>query len=90
MTAITLPDLLLSNSGYIDVYAATGIPVGTNLLVQNKSSTIFYLQLKESQPSPTNIDGSILEPYEFLLIKSTSPIRFWVRGNGRLSVQVDD
>lgn len=90
MAAITLPDIVLNNNSYIDIYSMTGIAVGTTLLVQNKSSTGFYLQLKESQPSPTNIDGSVLQPYEFLLIKTTAPVKLWVRGSGRLSVQIDD
>ncbi len=90
MAAITLPDVILSNSAYIDIYAATGIPVGTSLIVQNKGSSGYYLQLKETQPSATNSDGNILAAMEFLIIKTTSPIRFWARGSGRLSVQVEE
>ncbi len=90
MAIITLPDVVLSNSSYTDIYSMTGIPVGTPLLVQNKGSSGFYLQLKESQPSATNIDGNILQPFEFLIIKTTAPVKFWARGSGRLSVQIEE
>lgn len=90
MAQITLPDITLTNSSYSDIYALTGIPVGTPLLVQNKASAGFYLQLKETMPSPTNIDGNILQPFEFLIIKADPPVRFWARGSGRLSVQVEE
>lgn len=42
--ADTLPDVRLSWDGYTDLYAATGIPTGTELHIQNKSGTDIYVQ----------------------------------------------
>lgn len=68
----TLPDVTLSNSAYVDIYAITGIPVGTPLIIQNKSTTSFYVQERETAPSATNIDGNILQSYGFFLVTPTS------------------
>lgn len=84
----TLPDVTLSNSAYVDIYAITGIPVGTPLIIQNKSTTSFYVQERETAPSATNIDGNILQSYGFFLVTPEPPMRCFVRGNGRLTVQI--
>lgn len=84
----TLPDVTLSNSAYVDIYALTGIPLGTPLILQNKSTTSFYVQEKETAPSATNIDGNILQSYSFFLVNPEPPLRCFVRGNGRIAVQI--
>ena len=88
MAKTTLPDIVLSNSTFLDVYAATGIPPGTPLILQNKSTTAFYIQEKETMPSPTNIDGKILTSYSFFLVTPEPSVRCWAKGNGRLSVEM--
>lgn len=83
---ITRPDVVLTNSAYTDVYAATGIPVGTSLIIQSKSSVGAFLQIRTTQPTATSQDGILVEAYQFYVIDA-GEVGLWARGATKLSVQ---
>lgn len=84
--AITRPDVTLNNTTYSDIYALTGIAVGTPLIIQNKSSIGAYLQIKSFQPASNSQDGIFLEAYNFYVVDA-GEVGCWAKGMTKLSVQ---
>lgn len=84
--ANTLPDITLNNTTYSDVYALTGISVGTPIIIQNKSSVGAYLQIKPFQPASNSQDGIFLEAYNFYIVDA-GEVGCWAKGMTKLSVQ---
>ena len=54
--AVSYPDLHLLAGVWTELYSATGIPVGTPLIVQNKSSITMLCQVRQTMPVTTT-DG---------------------------------
>lgn len=86
--ADTIPDIRMSRTAYIDVYAATKIPKGTQLLIQNKSTTGVYIQIRPTAPLPTSTDGYLLMANETCEVSSSTISGVWIIGAGALSVQI--
>ena len=84
--ADTIPDVIVVPTSYTDIYAVTGIVVGTELILQNKEETEFIVQISTSQPSADSVDGVILRPKSMKLVEVGSN-EVWVIGVGMLSVQ---
>jgi len=84
--ATTIPDLQINNTAYLDLYAATGIPVGTRLVIQNKTTVGAFLQIKNFQPASNSQDGIFLEAYKFYIVDANE-VGCWVKGMTKLSVQ---
>lgn len=84
--ATTIPDVILTNSAYTDVYVASGLAIGTSVIIQNKSTVGAFLQLKSSQPLAASADGVFLEAYSFYVVDQ-GEVGCWARGNTKLSVQ---
>lgn len=84
--ADTLPDVSLSPDSYVDLYAATGITVGSQVIIQNKSSSIVTLQSVFSQPLATNSDGTYIVSNNFVIVTAGST-GLWALGKGKISVQ---
>ena len=82
----TIPDVTVVHTTYTDIYAVTGIVVGTELILQNKEESEFRVQVTTSQPSADSTDGVILGPKSMKLIEVGSN-EVWVIGVGSLSVQ---
>lgn len=53
----TINDLILPSTAYVDVYTLTGIAPGTSLILNNKSASIVYVQVRPGQPATSSIDG---------------------------------
>lgn len=83
----TIPDVTLTGTAYQNVYAATGIVVGTAVTVQNKSSNVVYLQNIAAQPSSGSLNGFWLIPNEFIELTGTIT-GLWAKGVGRIAVEV--
>lgn len=66
--AITIPDITIQNTVYADVYAATGIAVGTSVVIQNKGNYSVYLQTTTSAPSDSSADGVLVSPLEIFIV----------------------
>lgn len=88
--AVTLSDVTSSAASYTNVYTATGLSPGTKLVIQNKASNPMYIQIKATQPSATSVDGNIITSYEFIMIEGGDLPGVWVKGAGKISVQVLD
>lgn len=86
--AVTLPDVQSVNTSYTNIYAATGIPVGTAIIIQNKASNAMNIQIKTTQPSATSTDGNVMQPYDFLVVDGDPSAVVWVKGTGKITVQV--
>lgn len=84
--ANTRPDITLVNTAFVDVYALSGITIGTAILIQNKSSGGVYIQIKGFQPASSSTDGTFLSSYEFGVV-SSGESGCWVKGSGKMSVQ---
>lgn len=82
----TIPDVNLLGVAYQNLYAATGIVVGTAVTIQNKSGKPVFVQNIAGQPSSSSKNGFILAPYT--AIDVTGAIAgLWAKGNGPVMVE---
>ena len=73
-------DVQTINSGWINVYSASGITVGTGLEVQNKSSSnLLTIQESATQPAADDFSGRLLRYCDVGEVGAGSP-GCWVRG----------
>ena len=89
--ADSLPDIFFNEDDFIDVYAETGIAVGTALIVQNKGQQEVSLVVQSSKPSLPRDRGIVLSPYDFVVV-SSGESGLWgisANNNARVSVQID-
>lgn len=89
--ALTIPDIILAaNAPYVNIYNQANIAPGTSLLLQNKSNTAMYVQITQKQPNKNSTDGTMLDNNIFLEVSGEELPAVWVKGAGRLSVQILD
>jgi hypothetical protein len=81
---ITISDVDLQKA-WLDVYATSGITVGTAVDIQNKGSDMVFVQVKGSTPAADNRDGYVILPYEKLQI-GAGGAGLWALGAGELTV----
>ena len=87
-TADTIPDIELTGVDYQDIYAATGITVGTSLIIQNKTTGKVWIQISATQPPANSTDGFLMEPdVNFFVLIEAGESGCWVFGNGPLGVR---
>ena len=86
--ANTLPSVRLLSKQWVDLYAATGITVGTSLIVQNLSDHAARLVESESQPS-TNDGYNVIKALGFLGTAET-PIGAWAYAYPGVVLQVEE
>ena len=60
----TIPDVIAQIEQYIDIYALTGIAIGTPLLIQNKSESRMVIQISPTQPIAQSNDGTLFHTRE--------------------------
>ena len=86
--AISLPSVVIPSDSWVDLYAETGIPVGTQLIVQNLGG--YNARLVESSSKPTMNSGyNIITPKAFLT-SASSPIGSWAYASGGVLLQVEE
>lgn len=83
----TLLDVILVGQNYQNLYAATGIVIGTSVTVQNKTSSVVYLQNIGPQPSDVSSAGFTLLPNEMISVTG-SILGLWAKGKGAVAVEV--
>ena len=83
----TLPDVNLLGTAYQNLYAATGITVGTSVTVQNKSGYPIYLQNIAAQPDSSSTNGIILMPLGLQAVTGTI-VGLWAKGTGPVTVEI--
>jgi hypothetical protein len=77
---VTISDVDLQKA-WLDVYATSGIAVGTAVDIQNKGSDMVFVQVKGSAPAADNRDGYVILPYEKLQI-GAGGAGLWALGAG--------
>lgn len=83
--AASINDVVLSYA-WLDVNTSTGISVGTEVLLQNKSPKPVFIWLGTSAPTSTSA-GYRLLPGESLIVDYGEP-KIWAFGKGNILVQV--
>lgn len=83
----TIPDIQLVPTAYLDVYVATGIAAGTQLVVQNKTNGPVNIQNIGSQPTATDNNGFVIPPMEIWRVPAGTQ-KAWFKGQGSLAVEV--
>lgn len=81
----TIADFNISPDTWVDVYALTGITLGSAITILNKSSTPLIIFSSTSSP-PDDHSGYILAPYKDALVASPTAGCF-IRGEGTVSIQ---
>lgn len=85
MSGNTMPPDLRLEGVWVSVYSLTGIPVGTQLYLQNKSAKVMYIYEGSETPT-TKESGLILQPYQVATVV-TGSLDCWAFGNGAIGVQ---
>ena len=93
MPNLPTPPSITITGDWVDLYAASGIPVGTQLLVTCRGKLSAYLAESATQPS-ADLDGIEIYPTRQYVIDVESP-GLWARMarasvDGALVVQVDN
>ena len=85
MTA-TVTDVKLTGTAYQNVYSAVSIVIGTPLIIQNKSASAVWLQIKSTAPDSSSRDGYVLFPQASASITNATE-GLWAFGNGKIHVE---
>lgn len=83
----TLPDVNLLGTAYQNLYAATGITLGTGVTVQNKSGYPVLLQNIAAQPDSSSKNGLLLMPFDLVPVTGTI-VGLWAFGTGPVTVEI--
>lgn len=51
-----------SDQGWMDVYAATGVPVGNGITVQNQSTNVMMIRYADTSPGNSDFSGYMIMP----------------------------
>lgn len=70
---VTSPD-----DQWISINAATGVAVGTGLLVQNQSSAVAMMQISAALPAPGDFSGRRVVPNEEVQVDAGGA-ELWIR-----------
>lgn len=69
----TLPNVLIPPTAeWVDLYALTGIAVGTAIEVDNIGAADVFLTVAELKPAPDNDSYNILEPNSDIRLRNSS------------------
>lgn len=89
--ADTLPNVFLPRNQWVDLYAETGLPVGTEIQVQNIGAGDVYLTVRATQP-PVDYDAyNVAQRRNDVWLKNTSgdsgAWAFSPNTNGKINVR---
>lgn len=82
----TVPDIALSYENYTNLYSTSGIPVGTEILIQNKSPGWIVLQNSATQPASESWDGFLI-PQLGVWVAEQGTAGVWAKGSGTVAVE---
>lgn len=85
--AETLSSFTITQQGWIDVSALTGIIDGTALVIQNQSSSQFFLAISQEEPSDTFRGLIIPSDISVMSRVDAGEPRVWIKGSGRINIQ---
>ena len=73
-----MPAINVPNAQWLNVYTASGITVGTAVLVQNQSPAQALLQISATAPDPTDNTGRRVQANEEVQVDA-SAAGLWIR-----------
>lgn len=82
----TTNDVNLLGVAYQNLYAATGIVVGTAVTLQNKGRIPVYVQNIATQPAASSQNGILLLPDAFIEVTGVI-VGLWAKGTGPIMVE---
>ena len=83
--ADTLPNIRLPQNQWVNLYTASGIPVGTRIQIQNVGNT--DVQTVTSATAPTAATGyNKIRPTSLTFVSQASPSGAWARSPSGLGV----
>jgi hypothetical protein len=81
-----LPPVILPGDTWVDIYAETGISVGTKLIIHNNSNNDAILADTATKPDK-GYGFDIIQPYEYL-VSADTPSGVWARSDRKVTLQV--
>ena len=81
--AVTISDILITSSAFVDINNASSISSTAIIDIQNKSDSTMILQIAAAQPSATSTDGYYILPNEKITFPGTATDNKWVRTSVR-------
>lgn len=85
--SLTLPDIILTQASYTNLYTASGITAGASIAVQNKSSSPIHVQVRATQPPASSRDGTVIDSLQQIVVVGTPIPGVWAIGAGPIAVQ---
>ena len=64
--ADSIDDILVTSEDWVDVFALSGIAVGSALVINNKSSIVITTQIKATKPDSDDENGPEIQPFSYL------------------------
>lgn len=86
--ATSLPQVVLPSKTWVDLYDATGITLGTQLIIQNTGGTEARLVESLAQPELTN--GFNLIPERDFLTSATAPVGSWAYAHSGTTLHIEE
>lgn len=85
--ATSLPPVTIPKNTWVDLYDATGITIGVQLIIQNTGSS--ESKLVESLAEPTEASGFNLIPPRDYLTNAASAVGAWAFSDTGTTLQVE-
>ena len=85
--ATSLPPVKLSPNVWVDLYDATGISVGVQIVIQNIGSS--EAELSESATEPSGNYGFNPVPPRNYVTSATTPVGVWAKSDTGTTLQVE-
>lgn len=82
----TIADQNITSATWLNAFTLSGIASTSAITIENKSNKDLLVQKKNTQPSASNRDGTILSPYEVITI-AAGVVDVWLLGDGVISIQ---
>ena len=83
----TIPDIQLSPSIYTNLFSASSIPEGTEVIIQNKGPNIIVVQNTPSKPDDSSWHGFLI-PQMSVWIAPQGTLGLWAKGDSTVAVEV--
>lgn len=89
--ALTRQSILLEIGAWTDIYAVTGIAIGTKIAVHNIGSSDVYLSVALNQPENDSDSYQRIQPNDFPMANSSDDFGAWALSPnkiGKINVRV--
>ncbi len=84
-----LPPVTVPEKTWVNVYAATGITVGTQLIIQNIGSSDSWLVDSTNEPDENSTGRNIIDPRVYLTTDA-APDGVWAYSQTGTTLQVEE